>query len=91
MMRSRCDKVGVRNNKAYGFCSGSDSQVVLGGIYFSFTPIDVAPRKCPNCGGKTRYHDPFVMCDACEMLVGVNIEAIWRDLRLARRSSTGRN
>jgi hypothetical protein len=62
--------------------------IVLGGIYFSFTPIDVAARGCPNCGGKTRYHDPFWMCDACEMLVGVSVEAIWRDLRLAR---TGRN
>jgi hypothetical protein len=58
--------------------------IVLGGIYFSFTPIDVAPRKCPNCGGKAGYHDPFLMCDACEMLVGVSIEATWRGLRLAR-------
>jgi hypothetical protein len=59
--------------------------IVLGGIYFNFTPLDAAPSRCPNCRGKTRYHDPFLMCDACEMLVGVSIEAIWRDLRLARR------
>ena len=61
--------------------------IVLGGTLFQLHSIDVAPRKCPNCGGKTRYHDPFLMCDACEMLVGVSVEAIWRDLRLAR---TGR-
>jgi hypothetical protein len=61
--------------------------IVLGGLYFSFTPTDVTPSDCLNCGGKTRYHDPFLMCDTCEMLVGVSVEAIWRDLRLAR---TGR-
>ena len=55
--------------------------IVFAAVYFSFTPVDAAPRKCPNCGSKTRYHDPFVMCDACEMMVGVNIEAVWRDLR----------
>jgi len=27
--------------------------IVLRGIYFSFTALDVAPRKCPNCSGKT--------------------------------------
>ncbi len=55
--------------------------IVFAAVYFSFTPVDAAPRKCPNCGSKTRYHDPFVMCDACEMMVGVNLEAVWRDLR----------
>jgi uncharacterized protein (UPF0212 family) len=50
--------------------------IALGAVYFSFTPIDIAPRKCPNCGGKTRIHDAFLMCDTCEMIVGVSLEGL---------------
>jgi len=75
-----CDGGGVGNMSVWPFALAT-ILIVVRGIYFSFTPLDVAPRKCPNCGGKTRYHDPFLMCDTCEMMVGVSIEAIWRDLR----------
>jgi hypothetical protein len=49
--------------------------VALGGVYFVFPPVDISPRKCPHCGANTRNHDPFLMCDACEMVVGVIFEA----------------
>jgi hypothetical protein len=28
---------------------------------------------CPICGGATRFHDPYLMCDDCERCVGVRI------------------
>jgi hypothetical protein len=28
---------------------------------------------CPTCGGATRFHDPYVMCDDCKRCVGVRI------------------
>jgi hypothetical protein len=68
--------------------------IVLGGIYFNFTPLDAAPSRCPNCRGKTRYHDPFLMCDACEMLVGgvsrqYGVTFDWRGARVNVNSRAG--
>jgi hypothetical protein len=31
------------------------------------------PMSCPNCGGATRFHEPYLMCDKCKHLVGVRI------------------
>ena len=28
---------------------------------------------CPICGGATRFHDPYLMCDECKRCVGVRI------------------
>ena len=28
---------------------------------------------CPICGGATRFHDPYLMCDDCKCFVGVRI------------------
>jgi hypothetical protein len=28
---------------------------------------------CPICGGATRFHDPYLMCDDCKRCVGVRI------------------
>ena len=28
---------------------------------------------CPICGGATRCHDPYLMCDDCKRCVGVRI------------------
>jgi hypothetical protein len=28
---------------------------------------------CPICGGATRFHDPYLMCDDCKCCVGVRI------------------
>ena len=28
---------------------------------------------CPICGGATRFHKPYLMCDDCERFVGVRI------------------
>ena len=28
---------------------------------------------CPICGGATRFHKPYLMCDECKRLVGVRI------------------
>jgi hypothetical protein len=28
---------------------------------------------CPICGGATRFHDPYLMCDDCKRFVGVRI------------------
>jgi hypothetical protein len=28
---------------------------------------------CPICGGATRFHDPYLMCDECKRFVGVQI------------------
>ena len=29
---------------------------------------------CPTCGGRTRVHEPYLMCDECKNLVGVVID-----------------
>jgi hypothetical protein len=31
------------------------------------------PMSCPICGGATRFHNPYLMCDECKRLVGVRI------------------
>jgi hypothetical protein len=31
------------------------------------------PMSCPTCGGATRFHKPYLMCDECKRLVGVRI------------------
>jgi len=28
---------------------------------------------CPICGGATRFHEPYLMCDDCKRCVGVRI------------------
>ena len=28
---------------------------------------------CPICGGATRFHKPYLMCDECKRLVGIRI------------------
>jgi hypothetical protein len=28
---------------------------------------------CPICGGATRFHNPYLMCDDCKRCVGVRI------------------
>jgi hypothetical protein len=28
---------------------------------------------CPICGGATRFHNPYLMCDDCKRFVGVRI------------------
>jgi hypothetical protein len=32
-----------------------------------------ASMSCPICGGATRFHDPYLMCDECKRCVGVRI------------------
>jgi hypothetical protein len=60
--------------------------IAFGAIYFSFfAPVDVSPRKCPDCGAKTRVQDTFLMCDTCEMMVGVSMEAIRKENRARSR------
>ena len=31
------------------------------------------PMSCPTCGGATRFHEPYLMCDECKRCVGVRI------------------
>jgi hypothetical protein len=31
------------------------------------------PMSCPICGGATRFHKPYLMCDECKRLVGIRI------------------
>ena len=31
------------------------------------------PISCPICGGATRFHNPYLMCDECKRFVGVRI------------------
>ena len=31
---------------------------------------------CPICGGPTRIHDTYLMCDQCERLVGMAPDAV---------------
>jgi hypothetical protein len=31
------------------------------------------PISCPICGGATRFHKPYLMCDECKRFVGVRI------------------
>jgi hypothetical protein len=26
---------------------------------------------CPSCGGPTRLHEPYVMCDSCQSSIGI--------------------
>jgi hypothetical protein len=51
-------------------------------IYFSARPSMAPPHIRPNCGGKRRPRDPFLMCDACETAIDVNAEPL-RDLAYA--------
>ncbi len=60
--------------------------ILVIGLYLSFTP-DHEPRHCPSCGTPTRFQGPFLMCDACEMMVGVSIEAIYRDVRKQKENN----
>ena len=29
------------------------------------------PISCPICGGATRFHEPYLMCDECQRCVGL--------------------
>lgn len=33
----------------------------------------VEPISCPICGGATRVHEPYLMCDECQRCVGIRI------------------
>ena len=28
---------------------------------------------CPSCGGPTRLHEPYFMCDSCQRCVGLSV------------------
>jgi hypothetical protein len=53
------------------------------GQWIEFRPLkngrseEMYPR-CPRCNGQTRMDEPYLMCDACKMVVGMRNEKAFR-------------
>jgi hypothetical protein len=80
----RTDEAGSRGNMWVQQASAAAAIVAVavvgtGAVALILRALGVLPwpsRKsmsCPNCGGATRFHSPYLMCDDCKRCVGIRI------------------